>query len=143
MTLKVSKVILSAFIYETEDPELIVGKIDRLLEGFNSNKSMRKVDGYYRTSIGIVEYVLEKKEASYFFKKILKLLDKNDLYLLLATYNEKLDRSRLHLRFDKQKFIALDKLSLTDKGDVIKVIVSLNIYKNDSLIEELKQNVFN
>ncbi|EZQ03881.1 hypothetical protein CM19_09180 [Candidatus Acidianus copahuensis] len=138
--MKVSSISFTVFCYETEDKNKIVTSIISFLKDFREYVDIKelKLQGHYGDTIISIKYEIKGKMATSAAEALLSRLDTSDIIFLIGTLGERVDRSKLHLRLDKQKLVGEGKLTVKDGNDVIKVIISSN-GGIDKIKEELKQ----
>ncbi|QIW23311.1 hypothetical protein EWF20_03555 [Sulfolobus sp. S-194] len=139
--MKLSNLSIIIFCHETENKDKILVALEDFFGNIlNSSELIEtKAEGHYGNSIEIIEYKLTGRNATEVANKIFNSFDYADLILLLSTLNERMEGSKLHLRIDKQRFIAEKKISLKDGDDIIKIIMSFKGKVTEQLKEELKQ----
>lgn len=124
--MKINNITVLVFSHETEDYEKIINSLNSFFKDFlkYTNISLDTVEGHYGDKITLIKYEIKGKICSKVFEYILSNLDKADLLYFLSTLDDRIDKSRIHIRVDKQKLIMTNKLYLKDGDDVIKIIVS-------------------
>jgi|ECHhosMinimDraft_1075155.scaffolds.fasta_scaffold00061_14 RNA binding exosome subunit len=141
--MKVGALLIKVFVFDTEDEERVRSSLSSLLQGLEFISSESELKGHYGNRIKVVEYRVSGQNASSLLERLLSSLSKEDKLLLITTLRDRLIGSKLHLRLDKQRLVALGKLSLKDGDDVIKVIVSFIPYKNENIVDYVKKVAFN
>ncbi|BFI75167.1 RNA-binding domain-containing protein [Sulfurisphaera ohwakuensis] len=139
--MKLSNLSIIIFCHETENKDKILVALGDFFGSILKFSELieTKAEGHYGNSIEIIEYKLSGKNATEVANKIFNSFDYADLILLLSTLDERMEGSKLHLRIDKQRFIAEKKISLKDGDDIIKIIMSFKGKVTEQLKEELKQ----
>ncbi|ARM75909.1 RNA-binding domain-containing protein [Acidianus manzaensis] len=124
--MKVSSISILVFCYETEDYDKIINAINLFFKDFMDYITVSKnsVDGHYGDKIVLIKYEIKGKIAEKLFSYILSNLDRADLLYFISTIDDRLEKSKIHMRIDKQKFLSEQKLSLRDSDDIIKIIIS-------------------
>ncbi|MDT7900506.1 RNA-binding domain-containing protein [Acidianus sp.] len=124
--MKVTSVSFQIFSHETEDVEKIKNALNSFLQDFlkYANISENSTEGHYGDKITLIKYDFQGKISEKIVDYLFSKLDKADLLYLISTIDSRLEKSKIHIRIDKQKFIAEGKLYLRDGDDIIKIIIS-------------------
>lgn len=124
--MKVTSVSFQIFSHETEDVNKIKNALNSFLQDFlkYANISESSTEGHYGDKIILIKYDFQGKISEKIVDYLFSKLDKADLLYLVSTIDSRLDKSKIHIRIDKQKFIAEGKLYLRDGDDIIKIIIS-------------------
>ncbi|MGC9105763.1 MAG: RNA-binding domain-containing protein [Thermoprotei archaeon] len=137
--MKIHNVNVAFFIHETEDPSRVLEALEKCLPGIRvSDFVMEVAEGHHGNRIQLYKATLTSSKAREFFHSILNSLDKADLIFLLSTLDERMDKSRLHLRIDKQAMVADCKPRIKDGDDVVKITVTITGDKTE-ISEELSR----
>ncbi|WP_240900015.1 RNA-binding domain-containing protein [Sulfuracidifex metallicus] len=137
--MKISLLTISVFCHETED----LGKIRKSIElvipsAVEGEIRSDQVKGHFGNYITLLEYRFSKSLAVKAFQDILNKLSSADMIVIITTLSERMEKSKLYLRFDKQYLVAKGELTLKEGNDVVRIMVSFNgPYKE--VIKELKQ----
>jgi RNA binding exosome subunit len=140
--MKLNNIVFLVFSYQTENKEKIKHAIDSLLCEYIKEATVdeQKIDGHYGDSIVEIKYIFKGKVCSKILDNLLSRFDKADIIYLLSTLDSRVEKSKVHLRLDKQLLIAKNKLSIKDGDDIIKIIISTG-GRVKEFKEELKQFV--
>ncbi len=139
--MKIHNINVMFFVHETEDSSRILEALEKCLPGIRiSDFVMEVVEGHHGNRIQLYKATLASSKAREFFQSILNSFDKADLIFLMSSLDERMDKSRLHLRIDKQAVIADCKPRIKDGDDVIKITVTISGGKTE-LNEELARIV--
>lgn len=124
--MKINNITILVFSHETEDYDKIITSLNSFFKDFLKymNISTNSVQGHYGDKITLIKYEIKGKICEKVFEYILSNLEKTDLIYLISTIDSRVDKSKIHVRIDKQKFLATSKLYLKDGDDVIKIIIS-------------------
>ncbi len=136
--MKLNNIVFLVFSYQTENKDKIRHAIDNYVkEGAIEEE---RIEGHYGDSIVEIKYTFQGKICSKILDVLLSKFDRTDIIYLLSTLDSRLEKSKVHLRLDKQLLVAKNKLSIKDGDDVIKVIIATG-GRIKEFKEELKQIV--
>jgi len=140
--MKLNNIIFLVFSYQTENKDKIKHAIDSLLSDYVKEGEIEeeRIEGHYGDSIIEIKYLFQGKVCSKILDTLLSKFDKADIIYLLSTLDSRVEKSKVHLRLDKQLLIAKNKLALKDGDDIIKVIIGTG-GRLKEFKEELKQFV--
>jgi hypothetical protein len=125
------EVTIDVIIHATEDIAKFFDVFDNLFQIKQEKFKIQNLKGHFDNPITTLQAKLTKKEARNFMERLISELPREQRKELLASLEERIHNSALHLRLDKQRLIS-GKLELNEK-DPVKVKIFTPIYnKKDS-----------
>ncbi|AWR97267.1 hypothetical protein DFR86_06670 [Acidianus sulfidivorans JP7] len=124
--MKVNNISIMVFSYETEDYDKIIDALNSFLKDFLDyiNISKESVNGHYGDKITLIRYEIKGKVCEKLFTYLISNFDQTDLLYFISTIDDRIEKSKIHIRIDKQRFLLDHKLYLKDSDDVIKIVIS-------------------
>lgn len=131
------EVSINVIVHATEDVLKFLSVFKEIFEIEEDQFSLQTLRGHYENPITLLKIKLFKKEARIFVKKLMSLSSKEQKIDLFETLKERIERSSLHLRLDKQELVK-GKIRFKEK-DPIKLKISIPVYKKDEKVETFKE----
>jgi RNA binding exosome subunit len=119
----IERVEVTAIAHATEDPEKVLEAIANLL-GLEDlgDVEATTVKGHHGNPITYLKLTLKGKKAKEAFENLINMMDDLEFELLLRSVEERSERSKLYLRFDKQRAY-LGEARLSGGSDVVRFVV--------------------
>ncbi len=127
------EVTIDVIVHATEDISKIFQSFEELLDIKEENFTIQETTGYFDNPITMLNAKIVKKEAQNFIKKLLELLDVEQINELIQEIEERTVDSRFHMRLNKQELIK-GNLSFGEK-DIIKIKIHTPIYNKKDTIK--------
>jgi RNA binding exosome subunit len=132
------KIKVETFCHATEDLNKVIAALNNITGMETKNYRIDKLLGHWRNPIMYVYTEFEKYEALNVLKNIISKMEDNDKKEINSKIHLYLDeQGKLYLRFDKQEAYK-GKIILSNKDDIIKVVIHAISRKNKSVIEIYK-----
>ncbi len=127
---------ISAFVHATEDFEKVLQCIKSIVP-FDFKFDVSSAKGYYGNPITIINVrIKRKKEIKKILENILRKLSKEDRDRILSELDDRVDKSRFFLRFDK--FEAYNGRLKLGKGIQVVFTVSTYPHRKEKVVECLR-----
>ncbi len=134
----IDRVEVQVHAHATEDLEKVKEAVRRLLGVSELEFTELRARGHHGNPITTLIATLKGKEAERVAKKLLSDMDNFDFDILKRELEIRSEKSKLYLRFDKQKAL-LGKVEMSSGSDVIRVVVVFKGRKvSEDLLEELR-----
>ena len=135
---KVARVEVRAHVHATELEERVLQAIKNVL-GSNELPDVKilKARGHHGNPINTIYLELKGKEAEQAVKNIFKKLSDTEFNLLMIDLEDRSEKSKLYLRFDKQDAYK-GELHISEGSDVVRILI---VFKGMSPSEELLKEI--
>jgi hypothetical protein len=123
---------IQVIVHATEDLQKILDSFKKVFDVDEEDFSMQNLQGHFENPIILLSCKLKKKKASSFVKTLVSAIPKDELEIIVADLQDRLDDSALHLRISKQSLV-LGKIKLGN-ADPVKLRIYTPVYTQKNLI---------
>ena len=145
----INNIVISSISHATEDEEKVLESMAYFLPGDIDEDDLDietvESEGCFGNPIYIHKITLNKnKPAKKVFKRIMQLIKSNEKNInkLKKDIDSRIEKSKIYLRFDKQKAY-LEECKLVDGDDVVRIIINFKIYIPKDKEKKVKEIVLN
>ena len=129
------EIVIDVIIHATEDVRKFYKSFE---ESFNIKKeqfTIQELTGHFDNPIIMLDAKITKeKDATRIIEKLSSDMSKEQKKEILESFDQRIDRSRLYIRLDKQEFVQ-GYITLGEKNS-IKLKIYTPIYKKKEIIQE-------
>ena len=127
------EITIDLIIHATEDETKFFQIFDEFF-GIKKNQfSINNLTGHFENPITLIHTKISKKLASNFINNLISKISSDQMDQLIETLHQRITKSNLYLRFDKQEFV-MGKFILQEKN-ALKLKIFTPIYKKNEIMK--------